>query len=218
MWNNFLIVGPIISKTDLSLDRLIPIFPRYLKPLFALTKFQSIFFPSCVVNFYFVGILFSTNRGNMREYNFKPLRLNPLKTRIPSRVPHNTRYFSTRCALISSTFHPLFETSSNEIREWLNKQMPRESSARFYRANAQGRRVPRWKLVQRWRKGWARRWSSKERGGEETGGGVKRSTWRERSFERGTKRGRAVSKIIGTLSGSLRVRSETIIWGRPGQK
>lgn len=152
MWNNFLIVGPIISKTDLSLDRLIPIFPRYLKPLFTLTKFQSIFFPSCVVNFYFVGILFSTNRGNMREYNFKPLRLNPLKTRIPSRVPHNTRYFSTRCALISSTFHPLFETSSNETGEWLNKQMPRESSARFYRANAQGRRVPRWKLVQRWRK------------------------------------------------------------------
>lgn len=153
MWNNFLIVGPIISKTDLSLDRLIPIFPRYLKPLFTLTKFQSIFFPSCLVNFYFVGILFSTNRGNMREYNFKPLRLNPLKTRIPSRVPHNTRYFSTRCALISSTFHPLFETSSNETREWLNKQIPWESSARFYRANAQGRRVPRWKLVQRWRKG-----------------------------------------------------------------
>lgn len=153
MWNNFLIVGPIISKTDLSLDRLIPIFPRYLKPLFTLTKFQSIFFPSCLVNFYFVGILFSTNRGNMREYNFKPLRLNPLKTRIPSRVPHNTRYFSTPCALISSTFHPLFETSSNETGEWLNKQMPWESSARFYRANAQGRRVPRWKLVQRWRKG-----------------------------------------------------------------
>ena len=52
-----------------------------------------------------------------------------------------------------------------------------------------------------------------EGGGEGTGG-----RGEERSFERGTKRGRAVSKIIGTLSGSLRVRSETIIGGRAGQK
>lgn len=48
---------------------------------------------------------------------------------------------------------------------------------------------------------------------EETRNGVNQSTWREQTSERGTKRGRAVSKIIGTLSGSLRVRSETIIWG-----
>lgn len=76
-----------------------------------------------------------------------------------------------------------------------------ESWARFYRANAQGPR--NWFNGEGWR------------------GGLKeeeRSTRRERSFERGTKRGRAVSKIIGTLSGSLRVRSETIIWGRRGQK
>ena len=69
---------------------------------------------------------------------------------------------------------------------------------------------------------WFREWKVKrssarrrerEREREKPAGRVKRSTWRERTCKRGTRRGRAVSKIIGTLSGSRRVRSETIIWG-----